>query len=104
MANGTDNPFACSIFDEESLNAALAFFKCNVEFEAFDGDGDAAKSFHVLAWRADNDDESAGTVFDFVEVADAAKAETCVWVEGVAGCGDVEAGVVCLPLPGSAGH
>ena len=87
MANGTDNPLACSVLNIVSLNTGLASLKFNVEFEAFDGDGDAAESFHVLALRTDNDDEGASAIFlvDFVEVADAGEAEAGVGVEGVAG-------------------
>ena len=86
MANGTDNPFACSVLNIVSLNTGLASLKVDVEFEAFDWNSDAAESFHVLALRTDNDDEGTGSVIvELVEIADASEAEAGVGVEGVAG-------------------
>lgn len=105
MARGTDDPFAGSVLDVVSLNAAFALFESGVELEAFDGDGDAAESLCVLALGTDDDYEGASAVgVELVEVADAGEAEAGVGIEGVAGRRNVEAGVVRLPLPSSASH
>jgi hypothetical protein len=104
LAAGTNHAFADSVFGVITAGTAEADSADSVEIIALGGDCEAGETDGVLSGGALDHNGNAGAVGgDLEERIVASETLSGGGVEGSALIGDVEAGIIQLPLPGFAG-
>jgi hypothetical protein len=99
-----DDLFAESSIDIVPLDAGKTLLEASIKVKAFHRDIKALQSHGVLSLSAFNDNFGAGAVgVQLVELGDTGEALSAVGVEGAAGEGGVEAGIIHLILVGGTG-